>query len=209
MHGFFDLLMLVFELNDFGIDKQSQPIGGQWPGEEVLGFLVKFLQELFDLFGAIAQTQSLERAAGSGEATGAQQDVAQQLLIGFRQITLMFWQDRRIKALPGSWALQVYRGGADVQGALWSIAVGAVLGMLLQVKLALALQSSLKDMSQAGLQELGQILWAQLALQFRALGQLSEELIEVRLHRRRVLIIFHVHQREGKEGLLLRVLLSP
>jgi len=40
MHRSLDLLVFIFELNDFGIDEQAKPIGSQRLGEEVFGFLV-------------------------------------------------------------------------------------------------------------------------------------------------------------------------
>jgi hypothetical protein len=50
----------------------------------------------------------------------------------------------------------------------------------------------IEHMGQTSLQQLRQILWGELALQFRALCQLSKKMIQVRLHRHRRLVIFHV-----------------
>ena len=94
----------------------------------------------------------MERTARRAETPGPQENIAQQLLIGLGQVTLMFGQDSRVKALPGAWPLQRHRGGPDSESALGGITVGAVLRVLLQVKVPFAFEGTLEHVSQAGLE---------------------------------------------------------
>jgi len=64
------------------------------------------------------------------------------------------------------------------------------------MNLPLPLERTLQHVGQAGLQQLWQIFRTELALQLWTLPQLREELIQVRLHRRRRLVIIHWHYRE-------------
>jgi len=84
MDGGFDLIMVVFEVDDFGVGEEAKPIRGQGAGEEILGLLVELFQELFSLFGRVAQAHGLEGAPRGGKALGSQEDVLEQLLITFR-----------------------------------------------------------------------------------------------------------------------------
>lgn len=51
MDGFADLVMFIFEADDFGIDVQHEPIGGQRSGVEGLGLLLNFSQDDFEFLG--------------------------------------------------------------------------------------------------------------------------------------------------------------
>ncbi len=170
MDGLFDLVVLVFEFDELGVDKEAQPVRWEWAGEEGLGFLMKFFEQLFDLLGAVAQAEGLEGAAGGIEAFGAQQDVAQELLIGFGEMALVFRQEGRIEALAGAGPVQLNGGAADLEGTGGSKAVGAILRMVLEVELTLLLEGGVEDMGQARLQQLGQVGWRKLALQLGAVG---------------------------------------
>ena len=77
MHGFFDLLVLVLEFNNLGINEQAEPIRTQGPAKEVFGFLMQFLQQLVHLLGRVTQAQALERAPGGIETASPHKDVAQ------------------------------------------------------------------------------------------------------------------------------------
>jgi hypothetical protein len=66
----FDLVLPVFEFDDFGIGKEAEPVRGQGPAEERFGLLVEFLPEGFDLVGGVAQAQGLETATGDGTSSG-------------------------------------------------------------------------------------------------------------------------------------------
>ena len=158
MDGGFDLAVLVLEVDDFGVREEHQPIGGQGAGEEILGFLVELLEQLFGLLGRIAQAHGLEGAPGGGEAFGLQENVLEQVLIGLGQVPLVFGQHGGIEALAGAGAFKGHRGSADVHGARRGITIGAIFRMVLQIELAFLKQGRGEQLSQTCLEQLGQLL---------------------------------------------------
>jgi hypothetical protein len=64
-----------------------------------------------------------------------QEEVLEQILVGLGQVALVFGQEGGVKALAGAGPLQGDGGGPDVEGALGRIAVGTVLGMVLEMEL--------------------------------------------------------------------------
>lgn len=129
MDGFFDLIVLVLELDDFGVGKDKEPIGMKWSGEEGFGFLMDLFQEGFQLIGGIAQAQGLHGAQSGFETSGAQEDVLQELLISVGEITLVFWQKGWIEALAGAGDFHLDRRGAQVKGTFRCVAIGAIAGL--------------------------------------------------------------------------------
>ena len=153
-----DVILIIFEFDDFGVGKEAEPVWPQWAREEGLGLLMHFFEQLFDLFWGIAQAQRLQRRARGGKAFGPQENVLEQLLVSAGQMALMFGQDRRIEALPGAWPLHRNWGRAYVERAGRGIAVSAVLGVFVQVKLPFLAQGRLEHLGETHLEQPGQIL---------------------------------------------------
>ena len=65
-----DVVLVIFEVDELGIGKEAEPVRGEGPGEEGPGLLMELLEQLFGLFGRIAQAQGLEGAPGGGKVAG-------------------------------------------------------------------------------------------------------------------------------------------
>lgn len=82
-----------------------------------------------------------------------EKDVGQQIMVGFGQVTLVFGQERGIKALARARDLEVDRRGTDVQDALGRKAIAAVLRLSRQMQLTLLEQGGLQELAKPSLEQ--------------------------------------------------------
>lgn len=199
MNGGPDVVLIIFKVDVFGVDEEEVPVGRQRTGVEVFGFEVEIAQELFELSGGVGQAEVLEGAHRGFEALGLEEDVFEQLLVGVREVALMFGQGGGVEAGAGAGQLEGDGSQPDVESALRAEAISAIVGTGLEVELTFLEQGGMEQIGEASVKERLEILGIKQRSQDGVVGELGNELMDARLQRAGDWVRAHMGREEGKE----------
>ena len=179
-----DVAVLVFEVDVFGVNEQSGPVGGQGAGVEFFGLEVDIFEDLVQFMRGVTQAEALQGAFGGGEAFGVQEDLGEELVEGLGEVALVFGQERGVKAFARAGHGDGNGGRAQMEGAAGREAIGAVFGMVLQVDLALSLQGGVEELGKAFQEEFFELFFGQQQAEEFVLGdgssEVSDTILQVR-----------------------------
>jgi hypothetical protein len=198
--GFEDVVVFVFEVDDFGVDEEGVPIGRERPAIEVFGFQKEFVEQVFELFWGVAQVEGLEGADGGFEGFGLEKDLAEEFGVSFGDVALVFGKDGRVEALAGAGDFNGDWSGSQVKRALWRVAIGAIVGGSFEVELALELKGTIEELTQALDEEGLELLFGQEGAQDFVVGDFGGDGLDAVLQFGDRLVSVHMEIREGRES---------